>query len=489
MSDILQQRELMIDDTKEARLFDAQWGVREVPASTSKFEFAPPAAQTVSNEIESVEAEAAKIIEALPNYSVQHAGLEILHLFMVDLLGRNTMAAKIFKEKFGEEFADSRVVYPAQKYSAGALLVGLNAFFMYFILLKGVQKGQAWQLQYLVCALIQVVVDVLVFETTECIWLNFVVPRSVQAEVSAAAAIVSATAEAAIVPQLTASNDYFLNAPAHLFVSAKVAKAHPQLLESLIVRSYSSHLPGQICKTWPHYQSAVEGSRDVAVTKPTIAQTILTGAVLAVQVCLAVPYLYQRILLRFLQPLVFSAVSVMWFSTIRSPSSMIAMGSAVAACVLFYIWQRRAHRSAHNEHSVLPVAADQAQTAVQRDLPLTHVDDQQELTTSKIAPYTLVEHSAQPLAAAPSKVSTDSDRSAGSSFQVSAPSDSSAVDESMTENSDPSDRSSSQSASVVDMDGASASDEYASSWGSGNDRSDVATHSSWLDVDIDLDEP
>jgi hypothetical protein len=356
ITSIVLQRQQMKDGAREAQAFDAQWGIVKVGG---EYTLLTSAEEIIDEELNSAELEAGAISEALPNYSVQHAGLEILHLFMVDLLGRNTAAAKIFKEKFGEEFADSQVVVAAQKYAAGALLVGLNAFFMYFILLKGVEKGQAWQLQYLVCALIQVVIDVLVFETTECVWLNFVVPRTVQAEVATAAAILTATAEATVNSHRRVASPFFLNAPAHLFVSARVAKAHPQLLESLIVRSYSNHLPGQICKTWAHFHQGGEGTvTEVAVSRPTLVQSIMAGAGLTIQVCLAVPYLYQRILLRFVQPMAFSAVSVMWFSTIRSPSSMIAIGCALAACAAFYCWQRRAQQKAERLRSVLPMTVE-----------------------------------------------------------------------------------------------------------------------------------
>jgi hypothetical protein len=363
IDDVLLQRECMRDDTEEARVFDSQWGIEQLPGAERKFAFITFAADTILEEVEEVVADAEEVIESLPDYNVKHAGLEILHLFMVDLLGRNTAAARIFKEKFGEDFSDSQVVLVVQKLAAGAILVCANAFFMYFVLLKGTQKGQAWQLQYLVCSIIQVIVDTMVFETTECIWLNFIVPRTVQAEVLAAAAILTATAEATVCPKgLPISTGYFLNAPTHLFVSARVAKAYPQLLESLIVRSYSNHLPGQICKTWPHCQ-ATGVTASVVVDHPTITQSLVLAAALAMQLCLAVPYLYQRILLRFVQPMVFSAISAMWFTTIRSTSSMIATGTGISACALFYYWKRRSQYLS-DLRRVAPAPAEQrARTA------------------------------------------------------------------------------------------------------------------------------
>ena len=40
-------------------------------------------------------------------------------------------------------------------------------------------------------------------------------------------------------------NRIFLDTPKYLFVSANVAKAFPHLLESIIVRTYETHLPGR----------------------------------------------------------------------------------------------------------------------------------------------------------------------------------------------------------------------------------------------------
>jgi hypothetical protein len=137
-----------------------------------------------------------------------------------------------------------------------------------------------------------------------------------------------------------------------------VAKVHPQLLESLIVRSYSNHLPGQICKTWPHYQSGEEITGEVAVTRPTIVQAALLGWTLAAQVCLTVPYLYQRILLRFVQPVIFSAISVVWFGIIRSPVAMAAVGAAIGVCALLAAWRMHAQVQSARQSSILPVVAE-----------------------------------------------------------------------------------------------------------------------------------
>jgi hypothetical protein len=290
----------------------------------------------------------------MPNYTVQHAGLEILHLFMVDLLGRTTPAAKVFDEKFGENFVGSRVVLPIQKFAAAALVLGLNAFFMYYILLKAFQKGYEWQIQYIICSVIQIAVDTLLFESTECVWLNYVVPGFVKTEVASAIQILRGlvsdvvpaevgSAQAASVLEKPA----FLNAPAHLFVSLKLAKAHPQLLESMIIACYSSHLPGNVCKTWSHYAPFLtheESPRDDAGVPHRLLvslRPLMRALSLALQVFITVPYLYQRILLRFAQPVLFSGISIVWFNAIRSIWGIAVLCGVSALAILFTAWTFR----------------------------------------------------------------------------------------------------------------------------------------------------
>jgi hypothetical protein len=346
LNDIILQRLQMNDQAEDTVVFDAQWGIQKVSLERGKYVIPSDVEECIIEELTAVEKESLRLAETIPNYSTEHAGLEILHLFMVDLLGRNTAAAKIFKEKFSEEFGRSGTVMLTSKYAAAALLVSVNAFFIYFILLKGLQKGQAWQLQYLVCALIQVVIDVLVFETTECVWLNFLVPRTVDTEVVTAAATLTTLAERIVNPaEKSTKNPYFLNAAAQLFISVKVAKSQTHLSESLIVGSYSSPLPGEVCKSWPHYQ-AVEEQREVAVTRSVFPRSFLRGLTLAVQVCLTIPYLYQRILLRFIQPVIFSMISTVWLVTLRRTSTIIGLSCAVGIVVAYICWrQYAAHRN------------------------------------------------------------------------------------------------------------------------------------------------
>jgi hypothetical protein len=344
MQDVVHQRLLMNSAAKETQEFDAQWGVLYDGADT--YTVRSEVAECIQTAVKESSKEASRLNETLSNYSLQHAGLEMLHLFMLDLLGRNTIAAKIFREKFGEEFGHSRVVVRWQKFFAAAALLGLNAFFIYFVMIKGVQKGRNWQEQYVACCLVQVGVDILLFETVECAWLNFLVPQYVHEEVaSAAEKLRSLTQRVAGLrtdieeasPDKEATK-FFLNAPAHLFVSTKLAKKKPQLLESMIVSSYRHHLPGEICKTWPHCSEREETQRPTQVrTWLSLLRWVLRGLTLSLQLFVGVPFAYQKVGLRFAQPVVFSGLALVIYTIFTSVAGLVVIGVCVLAAVAYAV--------------------------------------------------------------------------------------------------------------------------------------------------------
>jgi hypothetical protein len=364
MQDILLQRLLMSSTAKETRQYDAQWGVLSDDAAN--YTVRPDAAESIEAAVKESSTEATRLDEVLSNYSLQHAGLEMLHLFMLDLLGRKTIAAKIFREKFGEEFGHSRVVVVLQKYIAAAALLALNAFFIYFVMIKGVQKGRDWQLQYVTCCLIQVTVDILLFETVECAWLNFLVPQYVHEEVACAAEklrsltqrIAGLRTDIEETQQGQEVTKFFLNAPAHLFVSTKLAKEKPQLLESMIVSSYRHHLPGEICKTWPHCSDREETQRPTqARAWLSLLRWVLRGLTLSLQLFVGVPFAYQKVGLRFAQPVVFSAVALVIYSIFTSTAGQVVLGVcglAAVICTLRRGWNRAGPASG----AVIPAAAE-----------------------------------------------------------------------------------------------------------------------------------
>jgi hypothetical protein len=398
LTDIAQQRLLMNDAAEESHRYDAQWGVLHVACTPPLRDYRVriEAQECITEEVQFAADEAKRLASILPNYSVHHAGLEVLHLFMVDLLGRRTPAARIYQEKFGEEFEHSKVVVLLQKYAAVIALVTLNMFFGYYIMLKALQKGYAWQIRYLVCCLVQFAVEVLIFETTECLWLNFSVPCFVRDDVTTAAATLTALVDRIAAPseegglnkgksvRLEQAQQFFLNAPAHMFTSVRLAKALPQLLESMIVGAYTHHLPGEVCKTWPHYKQHLveqqlaqsETTQHSTVVRSRWLAALVRGATLAMQAFITIPYLYQRVLIRFVQPVLLSGFSVVWFIAVKSVVSAIVVGSLCAAVVAYIVrrWRLSQQQQLQSRGRIVPEAAVELQ--VETFLEYRSDDDQ-----------------------------------------------------------------------------------------------------------------
>jgi hypothetical protein len=220
--------------------------------------------------------------------------------------------------------------------------------FIYYVMIKGVEKGRDWQVQYVTCCLVQIGVDILLFETIECAWLNFLVPQYVHEEVACAAeklrsltqriAGLRTDIEEAIPEQEVTK--FFLNAPAHLFVSTKLARKKPQLLESMIVGSYRHHLPGEICKTWPHC-SEREGTQQTTQARTrtwlSLLRWILRGLTLSLQLFIGVPFVYQKVALRFVQPVVFSGLALVIYTILTSVAGLVAIGVSVFAVVAYAV--------------------------------------------------------------------------------------------------------------------------------------------------------
>ena len=104
--------------------------------------------------------ECAYFTEKLADAADVHIGLELIHLFILDLLGRSTPAAKIFLNKASSEFRHVAVMPKGLKVFAWICVVLLNAFFVYFAMLKGMQREESWQRGFLLACIAQILIEV-----------------------------------------------------------------------------------------------------------------------------------------------------------------------------------------------------------------------------------------------------------------------------------------------------------------------------------------
>uniref|UniRef100_A0A7S3M5U4 PKD/REJ-like domain-containing protein n=1 Tax=Spumella elongata TaxID=89044 RepID=A0A7S3M5U4_9STRA len=321
---VLCQRRLL--KPSELELFDFQWGMDPngdftrsdrsvIPCVKGK----PGSQELILKELRYVKTEAAKRTEKLRNATDQHTGLEILHLFIIDLLGRNTSAARIFEIKSAEDFKHTKVVTKWAKRMAVVAIIALNAFFVYYAMLTGYQRGVSWQRVYLFACIAQFFVEIFLFETMECVWVNCAVPVLVSAEVQQVSeSIVAVVQELCAGNAVAADPKYFLNAPDYLFVSTNVAKKFPSLMESILVQAYSSHVPGELAKTWQ------VGSIARIQRHHRLRRTTLLGLTMGtLQFMGTAPFIVHRMFVRAVQPFVLSGLVLLWNFVVASTASVV----------------------------------------------------------------------------------------------------------------------------------------------------------------------
>jgi hypothetical protein len=354
------QRRLL--KASELELFDEQWGIDPTGEFATGDRSIIPcmkhkdgAVEIISQQIQLVEKEVQQKCEKLMIATDAHTGLEILHLFIKDLLGRSTAAARIFETKADEDFKHTEVVTRGAKRFAMLALAGLNFFFVYFAILTGFQRGISWQQSYLVACIIQFFVEIILNETMECLWIQCVIPMLVSDEVRKVGDSITE-----IISDLCSTTPkdsrLFLNAPDYLFVSTNLAKKFPQLMESIVVQSYFSHIPGELSKLW-NVGSVARIRRYHSLRRITVLTTLLS----IFQYLGTAPFLLHRLFIRFIQPFVFGGLVLLW-SIIASSPIYIALMSLVlviifAFCVYKYIYGSSS--SVSNNLSVITPLVDE----------------------------------------------------------------------------------------------------------------------------------
>jgi len=288
-------------------------------------------------------------LKGLPD---ENKGLELLHLFVVDLLGRDTTAANIFLQKSDEDFKTVNMVSLSKKGVACTVLVLLNVFFVYYSMLHGYVKGIQWQRAFLVACIIQLLMEVFVIESIECIWINFVVPNLVTNEIRSALDSLNVAINS-LCAASSADSRLFLNAPKYLFVSTNLSQQHPELLESMIIQSYFSYLPGEVSKKW-RYNSTLVPVESSFIFRLRHVVVFLS---LMLQVFGTTPFLVQKIVIRLTQPIILAGVALAALTIFQSTTNTIIFTLVVffALCLYgrrIYLMRRKA---ASADSNIMPV--------------------------------------------------------------------------------------------------------------------------------------
>ncbi len=174
---------------------------------------------------------------------------ELFHLFVVDLLGRYSHDSRIFSTSCRHLTDPVPPVTAATKHLVCATLVAVNSLLIVFSVTIGHGKSADWMSRWSVVFLVALLLDVVLFELSERVWCNVVLPllchdnmQAVKEEVERCVDNFSAAMPSVRVREAAA----VFSASDFLFVSSRVAKANPSCAESRVVLSYRNHLPGKL---------------------------------------------------------------------------------------------------------------------------------------------------------------------------------------------------------------------------------------------------
>ncbi len=264
----------------------------------------------------------ASSIEHMKYASPTARGLEVLHTFILDLLGHHTPAAYIFRKKLDEDFTKLPVTSRTKKWISLGLVVAINLFMILYTLMYGLKRGLQWQIALLYGCIFQLIVEVIFNETLECVWINYIVPTVVIPDIRKAYDIICECIDQ-ICYQKGVTEAHYLDTTKYFFVSRKVADAYPNLPESIIIQNYHSYLPGLIAKKWQksyhqhhHHHQLTQYER----WKQFQLNMVEKGAKLLVTLG-SCPFIVQRIIVRVLQPLLFQAI-VVYFDYIQRSTAL-----------------------------------------------------------------------------------------------------------------------------------------------------------------------
>ena len=387
--DILLQRQLL--KPSELIVFDAQWSIiSDESNEMNNYRVEPllsyhectnkklknimsPVELTILKEVYHTQFQCKEKADKLQYANDSHIGLEILHSFILDLLGRDTPAAKIFNSKSEEDFNYAFIVSKSIKILIMGLVILLNIFFIYFALLRSYQRGFQFQRSYVAACAIQFFVEIFLFETMECLCINFIIPNLISEQVSGISNSLCKTIDNILnnnreMDQLNAKmlSRYVLDVPEYLFVSSNLAKLYPQLLESLIVKAYHTYLPGELAKKWDshnihagtnyysnmltNYQQSTNNTSKFVIMRFAIFNFFMRVALMYG----ASPIMAQKIIINLLQPLILASIAAI---AIMLYNNKIAFSMIVTVCgigCLYQLYKQYMHPTAVSDETSKP---------------------------------------------------------------------------------------------------------------------------------------
>lgn len=282
---------------------------------------------------------------------------------------KHTTAAKIFESMTAEDFKHSIVVTKTAKRLAWGLVIFINVYFVYFSVLRGITRSISWQMDYLMACIFQLIVEIFVYETVECVWIHFAIPKLVSEDVATTMKTVKQAINLAFRKEQVSP---VLDSPKYFFVSRQLAEEFPQLFESSVVLAFQSYFPPSGLDA-----SAIHGgnenvndadehfiANEVRVygeKKTTLLMAFVKRFNFSVfffttlQQLGTTPIRLQQVIIHTLQPILFSFVIILYLYMVKYPVVALA-----PTALIFYEIFSYFHRSRYSVKKPIPAINDAA---------------------------------------------------------------------------------------------------------------------------------
>jgi hypothetical protein len=369
---------------REKMRFNDQW--EEFLSQGSSYE--DPSSEEcilrLTNELRRVNSEAQSVVRKLRSIHSSTGestnamiGVQILELFVLDLMGRQSRQAQLFANQRSAvkmKFATSVWV----KALSVCLVLGLDVYFILMCVVYGDLKGRRWQINWMISCFVYVIVDIFIKHVNIVFMVYYYIPELIKTHTDVMKLRLtkaidnfvkhSFSNKSARMDTSSTVSSHAFSVTDYLFVSNIVARAFPQLLESSIVLSYRSHTISEyqamqlrnrqtngfnrvLMQLFPGFANARstpstswQWNTVTSVLSMTFVNLLITLG------CQNV--LLQKIVVQTVDPLIMGAIAFLGSVIVRS--SMLGVPIVVAGVIVvlsvfgYYSYRRRTKLSMHS---------------------------------------------------------------------------------------------------------------------------------------------
>lgn len=305
-----------------------------------------PAECTPSNSVKAASqalvSAAQKAQRQLAHASELEYGVALLHRFLIDLLGSDTPVARLFKAVVKKDFARSiSAASERTKWLAGGAIVLSNLAALYFVLSKGIQRGGAWQRSFLYACVLQWVMDEVLLQLLDVLWIDFALPGLIYREVQVRG----------VLPLFQLADELVFNAK-HIAresiarvaaeeltkedkISYVLAHDRSHMLESQLVLLHQ--LGQELDRRGVMLKLQLMRRQEANSLKELRGQKRLNHREMFLQRISSMSIETQRIIFRFISSVLFGVFILAWFLALNQPRGKVYVSMMVLALLIIVV--------------------------------------------------------------------------------------------------------------------------------------------------------